>query len=103
MDRESILAIIDVLNGIAYEADKDLLIVTGKLRPELFEIKIQLKSVKVHGFRSQHRKLPWLFFIEIYGKDHRKLLKIEIRNLILEFSDILRVLGSKTSFLINYQ
>ena len=39
--RERKLGNVDVLNGIAYEADKDLLLITGKLWPELFEIKIQ--------------------------------------------------------------
>jgi glutamine cyclotransferase len=39
--REENLGDVDVLNGIAYESDKDLLLVTGKLWPELFEIKIQ--------------------------------------------------------------
>lgn len=41
VDREDQSGNVDVLNGIAYEADKDLLIVTGKFWPELFEIKIQ--------------------------------------------------------------
>ncbi len=31
---------VDVLNGIAYDADRDRLFVTGKLWPKLFEIKI---------------------------------------------------------------
>ena len=44
VDRENGLGDVDVLNGIAYEADRDLLIVTGKLWPELFEIKIQPKG-----------------------------------------------------------
>jgi glutaminyl-peptide cyclotransferase len=44
VDRENQLGQVDVLNGIAYEADKDLLIVTGKFWPELFEIKIQSKT-----------------------------------------------------------
>jgi glutamine cyclotransferase len=44
VDRENGLGDVDVLNGIAYEADRDLLIVTGKLWPELFEIKIQSKA-----------------------------------------------------------
>ena len=44
VDRERNLGDVDVLNGIAYEADKDLLLVTGKLWPELFEIKIQPKA-----------------------------------------------------------
>jgi glutamine cyclotransferase len=44
VDREDQLGDVDVLNGIAYDADKDLLIVTGKLWPELFEIKIQPKG-----------------------------------------------------------
>jgi glutamine cyclotransferase len=42
--RENGLGDVDVLNGIAYEADSDLLIVTGKFWPELFEIKIQSKA-----------------------------------------------------------
>ena len=44
VDREDQLGDVDVLNGIAYDADKDLLIVTGKFWPELFEIKIQPKA-----------------------------------------------------------
>lgn len=44
VDRENQLGNVDVLNGIAYEADKDLFIVTGKLWPELFEIEIQPKA-----------------------------------------------------------
>lgn len=44
VDRETEQGNIDVLNGIAYETDKDLLLVTGKLWPELFEIKIQPKA-----------------------------------------------------------
>jgi glutaminyl-peptide cyclotransferase len=31
---------VDVLNGIAYDADSDRLFVTGKLWPTLFEIKL---------------------------------------------------------------
>ena len=31
---------VDVLNGIAYDAAKDRLFVTGKLWPKIFEIKI---------------------------------------------------------------
>ena len=31
---------VDVLNGIAYDADGDRLFVTGKLWPKLFEIKV---------------------------------------------------------------
>jgi glutaminyl-peptide cyclotransferase len=31
---------VDVLNGIAYDADKDRLFVTGKLWPRIFEIRI---------------------------------------------------------------
>ncbi|HOR42764.1 MAG TPA: glutaminyl-peptide cyclotransferase, partial [Atribacterota bacterium] len=31
---------IDVLNGIAYDEDKERLFITGKLWPELFEIRI---------------------------------------------------------------
>jgi glutamine cyclotransferase len=30
----------DVLNGIAYDKDKDRLFITGKLWPSLFEIKL---------------------------------------------------------------
>jgi glutaminyl-peptide cyclotransferase len=30
-----------VLNGIAYDADRDRLFVTGKLWPRLFEIKLE--------------------------------------------------------------
>ncbi len=44
VDREDALGDVDVLNGIAYDADTDLLIVTGKFWPELFEIKIQSKT-----------------------------------------------------------
>jgi len=44
VDREDQLGNVDVLNGIAYEADKDLLLVTGKFWPELFEIKIQSEA-----------------------------------------------------------
>ena len=44
VDREDQLGNIDVLNGITYEEDKDLLIVTGKFWPELFEIQIQSKT-----------------------------------------------------------
>jgi glutamine cyclotransferase len=36
---------VDVLNGIAYDAAKDRLFVTGKLWPKIFEIKIVSKSV----------------------------------------------------------
>ena len=43
-DREEQLGDVDVLNGIAYDADKDLLMVTGKFWPELFEIKIQPRA-----------------------------------------------------------
>ena len=32
---------VDVLNGIAYDAKKDRLFVTGKLWPKLFEIRIK--------------------------------------------------------------
>jgi glutamine cyclotransferase len=35
---------VDVLNGIAYDPDKDRLFVTGKLWPKLFEIKLNLKE-----------------------------------------------------------
>ncbi len=40
LDMESIEQPIDVLNGIAYDAEKGRLFVTGKLWPELFEIQI---------------------------------------------------------------
>lgn len=39
-DREEVNDSVDVLNGIAYDAEKDRLFVTGKLWPELFEIEI---------------------------------------------------------------
>ena len=32
---------VDVLNGIAYDAEADRLFVTGKLWPKLFEIKVK--------------------------------------------------------------
>lgn len=35
---------VDVLNGIAYDSEKDRLFVTGKLWPKLFEIKLKLKE-----------------------------------------------------------
>jgi len=44
VDREDQLGNVDVLNGIAYEADKDLVLVTGKFWPDLFEIKIQSEA-----------------------------------------------------------
>jgi glutamine cyclotransferase len=44
VNREDQLGNVDALNGIAYEEDKDLLIVTGKFWPELFEIQIQSKA-----------------------------------------------------------
>lgn len=40
-DREKNSSKIDVLNGIAYNAKKNTLLVTGKFWPELFEIEIQ--------------------------------------------------------------
>lgn len=40
LDMESVEQPIDVLNGIAYDAEKDRLFVTGKLWPVLFEIQI---------------------------------------------------------------
>jgi glutamine cyclotransferase len=39
--RENNLGKVDVLNGIAYNARRDTLLVTGKFWPELFEIEIQ--------------------------------------------------------------
>jgi glutaminyl-peptide cyclotransferase len=39
--REKNLGKVDVLNGIAYNAKRDTLLVTGKFWPELFEIEIQ--------------------------------------------------------------
>jgi len=39
--RENNLGKVDVLNGIAYNAKRDTLLVTGKFWPELFEIEIQ--------------------------------------------------------------
>ncbi len=38
---------IDVLNGIAYDKDKDRLFITGKMWPMVFEIKLILKSNKM--------------------------------------------------------
>jgi glutamine cyclotransferase len=35
---------VDVLNGIAYDADRDRLFVTGKLWPKLFEITVQRRQ-----------------------------------------------------------
>jgi hypothetical protein len=37
---------IDVLNGIAYDHNRDRIFVTGKLWPKIFEIKILLKDQK---------------------------------------------------------
>jgi glutamine cyclotransferase len=37
-------AVTDVLNGIAYDRDKDRLFVTGKLWPKLFEIRLERRS-----------------------------------------------------------
>lgn len=45
VDREQRLNHIDVLNGIAYEKDRDRLLVTGKLWPELFEIEIRTMNI----------------------------------------------------------
>jgi glutamine cyclotransferase len=36
---------VDVLNGIAYDAERDRLFVTGKLWPKLFEIRLRKKTV----------------------------------------------------------
>jgi len=36
---------VDVLNGIAYDAERDRLFVTGKLWPKLFEIRLRKKAV----------------------------------------------------------
>ena len=41
VDREKKSGVFDVLNGIAYESDEDQLLVTGKLWPDLFEIKVR--------------------------------------------------------------
>ena len=38
---EDMLQPVDVLNGIAYDAEADRLFVTGKLWPKLFEIKVK--------------------------------------------------------------
>jgi glutaminyl-peptide cyclotransferase len=38
-----VLRVVDVLNGIAYDAEHDRLFVTGKLWPKLFEIKLKPK------------------------------------------------------------
>jgi glutaminyl-peptide cyclotransferase len=48
-DREGI----DVLNGIAYDAEGDRLFVTGKLWPKLFEIKIVPKASGVAASKSK--------------------------------------------------
>jgi glutamine cyclotransferase len=40
LQREDRIGQVDVLNGIAYDADRDRLFVTGKLWPILFEIQI---------------------------------------------------------------
>jgi glutamine cyclotransferase len=40
LQREDRIGQVDVLNGIAYDADRDRLFVTGKLWPKLFEIQI---------------------------------------------------------------
>ena len=37
---------IDVLNGIAYDHNRDRIFVTGKLWPNIFEIKVLLKDQK---------------------------------------------------------
>jgi glutamine cyclotransferase len=37
---------VDVLNGIAYDAAKDRLFVTGKLWPKIYQIKLKLKAEK---------------------------------------------------------
>jgi glutamine cyclotransferase len=37
---------IDVLNGIAYDNSRDRIFVTGKLWPNIFEIKITIKDQK---------------------------------------------------------
>lgn len=37
---------IDVLNGIAYDHNRDRLFVTGKLWPKIFEIKLSIKDQK---------------------------------------------------------
>lgn len=42
VDREKNLGKVDVLNGIAYNAQNNTLLVTGKLWPELFEIEIRI-------------------------------------------------------------
>jgi glutamine cyclotransferase len=41
--RDQIPGHTDVLNGIAYDGDKDRLFVTGKMWPKLFEIRIVKK------------------------------------------------------------
>ena len=37
---------IDVLNGIAYDHNRDRIFVTGKLWPKIFEIKVLIKDQK---------------------------------------------------------
>jgi glutamine cyclotransferase len=42
---------VDVLNGIAYDAARDRLFVTGKLWPKLYEIKLVAKGTTTRGHR----------------------------------------------------
>ncbi|KAM7499703.1 hypothetical protein LguiA_024117 [Lonicera macranthoides] len=44
---------IDVLNGIAWDSDKNRLFVTGKLWPKLYEIKVQPLRMPFHGAIDQ--------------------------------------------------
>lgn len=48
LGREEMNSMVDVLNGIAYDAQKDRIFVTGKYWPKLFEIKILIPSQN-HG------------------------------------------------------
>ncbi|KAL9240483.1 hypothetical protein vseg_014695 [Gypsophila vaccaria] len=44
----------DVLNGIAWDSDKQRIFVTGKLWPKLFEIKVLPMKHKPHGTIQEH-------------------------------------------------
>lgn len=44
---------IDVLNGIAWDKDKNRLFVTGKLWPKLYEIKLHPVRKPIHGSIEQ--------------------------------------------------
>ncbi|KAK9724676.1 hypothetical protein RND81_05G091500 [Saponaria officinalis] len=44
----------DVLNGIAWDSEKQRIFVTGKLWPKLFEVKVQRMKSSPHGTVQQH-------------------------------------------------